>query len=184
MELHPLLGHQPRSSAIESVLIGAASKATKVSTVPPPKIKVFKDAVYYSYPPLGISLNYEPSKPLVPSIYSAKDAAPPDSSLLSLVAIHLYRGPTDNFDTFPLAFSVPCGAGNKDAVVMLVEMDMNKKAYEVVQLLGEPEEKLGGGRQGNCWIGFQKSMGLAIDFAGSNWEDRDMVISSLTLTQC
>ncbi|KAF9358617.1 hypothetical protein BGX26_001309 [Mortierella sp. AD094] len=171
MELHSLLGVQPRSIIIESALLEIARNSGDSAVVPVPTVKVYKDAVYYSYHSLGISLNYEPSIPLVPSAYTAKGkdaAAPePDPSLLKLVAIHLYRSPVDKFQTFPLSFLV-----HGDTVG--IEMGLEKKAFEVVQLLGEPEQRVGGGRQGSCWIGYQKSIGLAVDFVGSNWDDRDM----------
>ncbi|KAF9960314.1 hypothetical protein BGZ70_008637 [Mortierella alpina] len=152
------------------------------SSVQPPTIKVYSDAAYYSYLPLGISLNYRPSKPLVPSPLGAKNHVPaPDSSLLTLEAIHLYKSPADKFETFPLQLRL-FKDGDNNSPGTAYEIDMNMKAHEIVQLLGEPEEKQGGGRGGNCWIGYQKSLGLAIDLAGSNWEDRDMVISCATLS--
>ncbi|KAF8983727.1 hypothetical protein BGZ46_009689 [Entomortierella lignicola] len=191
MELHSLLGHQPNSPIIELALLDIAGKCKKDPTiVSTPTVKVYRDAVYHSYFALGISFNYEPSTPLVPSAYSIKDrnniSPEPDSSLLKLVAIHLYRAPVDKFETFPTSFLIPggavsiAGAGTTD--IRIAEMDLNKKAFEVVQLLGEPEERSGGGRQGNCWIGYQKSRGLAVDFVGSNWDDRNMTIGSITIT--
>lgn len=192
MELHSLLGQQPGSSAIEAVVREAAKKASKSSmNCLSPTIKVFKDAVYYSYFALGISFNFEPSEPLDPSAYSTgKDGGGtvlPDSSVLSLAAIHVYKNPTDQFETFPLAFSVLCSSRTivkekEEMVTMRIEMDVNKRAHEVVSLLGEPESKVGGGRQGNCWIGYLKSTGLSVDFAGSNWEDRKMPVATMTLT--
>ncbi|CAO3566196.1 unnamed protein product [Mortierella alpina] len=182
MELHSLLGQHPGTPAIEEFLAEAARQNDngQGTSIPPPTIKVYSDAAYYSYLPLGISLNYRPSKPLVPPPLGAKNNVPaPDSSLLTLEAIHLYKSPTDKFETFPLQFRLfKEGDSNRTAY----EIDMKMKAHEIVQLLGEPEEKQGGGRGGNCWIGYQKSLGLAIDLAGSNWEDRDMMISCATLS--
>ncbi|KAF9288547.1 hypothetical protein BGZ68_000100 [Mortierella alpina] len=184
MELHSLLAQHPGTPAIEELLLKAAGEGDKSqgSPVPPPTIKIYSDAVYYSYLPLGISLNYRPSKALVPPHLGAKNNVPaPDSSLLTLEAIHLYKSPADKFETFPLRFRV-FKEGDNNSPGTASELHINMKAHEIVQLLGEPEEKQGGGRGGNCWIGYQKSLGLAIDFAGSNWEDRDMVISCATLS--
>lgn len=195
MELHSLLGRHPGSLEVEALLSEAAAanqkqnNTTSTTTtttytgtgVPKPAVKVYKDAVYYSYPSLGISFNYEPSQPLVPSAYSSSTT--PSPSLLTLVAIHLYRSPADKFETFPLSFVVPKKSTSNEAVV-LVEMDMEKRGHEVVQLLGEPEEKQGGGRKGNCWIGYHgssTSTGVSMDFAGANWEDREMRLSCLTV---
>ncbi|KAF9952891.1 hypothetical protein BGZ72_005850 [Mortierella alpina] len=176
MELHSLLGQHPGSPAIEDLLAKAAREIDKGqgSSVQPPTIKVYSDAAYYSYLPLGISLNYRPSKALVPSPLGAKNNDPaPDSSLLTLEAIHLYRSPADKFETFPLRFRL-FKEGDSNSSGTAYELDMHMKAHEIVQLLGEPEEKQSGGRGGNCWIGYQKSLGFALDFAGSNWDDRDM----------
>ncbi|KAG0329018.1 hypothetical protein BGZ99_003648 [Dissophora globulifera] len=182
MNLHSLLGEQPGSKAVETLLAEASRKVTQDSVVPSPTVKVYKDAVYHSYSQLGISFNYEPSNPLAPAAYLAPGTAPPDPSLLSLVAIHLYNSPTDKFATFPLAFIINIPRDATDGKGAAAEIDMSKRAHEVVQLLGEPEEKVGGGRQGNCWIGYNKSIGLAVDFAGSSWDDGDMTIASLTLS--
>ncbi|KAF9574232.1 hypothetical protein EC968_007156 [Mortierella alpina] len=184
MELHSLLGQHPGTPAIDELLAKAVMEIHKGhgASVPPPTIKVYSDAAYYSYLPIGISLNYRPIKPLVPTPLGAKNNVPvPDSSLLTLEAIHLYRSPADKFETFPLQFRLFKDGDSKSSGTAY-DLDMNMKAHEIVQLLGEPEEKQGGGRAGNCWIGYQKSLGLAIDFVGSNWEDRDMVISCATLS--
>ncbi|KAF9085888.1 hypothetical protein BGX29_003085 [Mortierella sp. GBA35] len=187
MELHSLLGRHPGSPEVEALLQEAAKKKASTTTttttatvvVPAPTIKVYKDAVYYSYLSLGISFNYEPSQPLVPAAYTEST---PDPSLLTLVAIHLYKSPADKFDTFPLLFRIPKKThSSTTSTVVMVEMDMEKKGHEVVLLLGEPEEKQGGGRKGTCWIGYPQSTGVSMDFAGSNWDDRDMVLSCLTL---
>ncbi|KAK3811414.1 MAG: hypothetical protein J3R72DRAFT_428115 [Linnemannia gamsii] len=178
MELHSLLGRQPGSPEVDALLIEATKKKHAGLTSPTPTIKVYKDAVYYSYPSLGISFNYEPSQPLVPTAYTKST---PDPSLLTLVAIHLYRSPADKFETFPLSFVIPKSTSSSSAAVVLVEMDMEKKGHEVVLLLGEPEEKQGGDRKGNCWVGYGKSTGVSMDFAGSSWEDREMVLSCLTV---
>jgi hypothetical protein len=195
MELHSLLGRHPSSLEVEALLSEAATAKQKNSntaiattattaagtSVPKPTVKVYKDAVYYSYPSLGISFNYESSQPLVPSSYSSSTT--PDPSLLTLAAIHLYRRPADKFETFPLSFVVPKKSGSNEAVV-LVEMDMEKRGHEIVQLLGEPDEKQGGGRKGNCWIGYHgssTSAGVSMDFAGADWEDREMVLACLTV---
>ena len=174
MELHSLLGRHPGSPEVDALLAEAANKKA-MTTVPAPTVKVYKDAVYYSYSSLGISFNYEPSQPLVPAAYTMSSL---DPSLLTLVAIHLYRTPADKFETFSLAFMIP---RKTESSTVLVEMDMEKKGHEIITLLGEPEEKQGGGRKGNCWIGYLKTMGVSMDFAGSNWEDRDMVLSCLTI---
>ncbi|KAF8943208.1 hypothetical protein BGZ47_005674 [Haplosporangium gracile] len=183
MELHSLLGQHPGSSEVVALLAEASKHKHKENntstetTVPKPTVKVYKDAVYHSYPRLGISFNYEPSQPLVPSAYTNST---PDRSLLTLVAIHLYRSPADKFETFSLSFVIPKKSSATEPVE-LVKMDMEKKGHEVVQLLGEPEEKQGGGRKGNCWIGYGKTTGVSMDFAGSNWEDRGMELACLTV---
>ncbi|KAF9136300.1 hypothetical protein BGW39_000016 [Mortierella sp. 14UC] len=177
MELHSLLGRHLGSPEVDALVV-EASKKKHITSTPTPTVKVFKDAVYHSYPSLGISFNYEPSQPLVPTAYSKSTPDPPS---LTLVAIHLYKSPADKFETFPLSFVIPKKAEPSATTVVLVEMDMEKKGHEVVQLLGEPEEKQGGGRKGNCWVGYGKSTGVSMDFAGSNWEDRDMVLSCLTI---
>ncbi|KAF9185477.1 hypothetical protein BGZ51_002650 [Haplosporangium sp. Z 767] len=188
MELHTLLGQHPGSPSIESLLkdatiAAAGAKTPGVLGSIAPTIKVYKDAVYYSYLPLGISFNYEPSIPLVPSAYTATSATAPDPGLLKLVAIHLYRHPADKFETFPLSIRIrKQESGGATTTMTVLNLDMDMKAYEVVQMFGEPEEKQGGGRQGNCWIGYQKSAGLSVDFVGSSWEDREMAMSCLTLT--
>ncbi|KAF9138927.1 hypothetical protein BGX30_008561 [Mortierella sp. GBA39] len=149
MELHSLLGRHPGSPEVDALLAEAAAAfhKTKNNTttgttflVPKPTIKIYKDAVYYSYPTFGISFNYEPSQPLIPSAYTNST---PDPSLLTLVAIHLYRSPADKFETFPLSFVIPKKSTSTSTTEPreLVEMDMEKKGHEVVQLLGEPEEK-------------------------------------------
>ncbi|KAG0265662.1 hypothetical protein BG011_004261 [Mortierella polycephala] len=199
MALYALLGQHPGSPSIESLLKDASIAAAGAKAPGPldsiaPTIKVYKDAVYYSYLPLGISFNYEPSVPLVPSAYTAMNTAAPDPGLLKLVAVHLYRHPADKFETFPLPIrirkqgsgvattAITATATATATAMTVIDLDMNKKAHEVVQIFGEPEEKQGGGRQGNCWIGYQKSAGLSIDFVGSSWEDREMIMSCLTLT--
>ncbi|KAI1319162.1 hypothetical protein EDD11_004805 [Mortierella claussenii] len=189
MELHSLLGNRPGSTPIRLALAEASHRSGKGADAPAPVIKVYSDAVYHSYLPLGISLDYKPCTPLNPSLYKSGDAPPPEPSLLMLVAIHLYNNPVDKFDTFPLSFVITRKRGKDGATASedeneerKIEMDLSKRAYEIVQLLGEPEQKVGGGRQGNCWIGYQTSAGLAVDFAGNNWDDRDMRIASLTLT--
>ncbi|KAG0046275.1 hypothetical protein BGZ83_008533 [Gryganskiella cystojenkinii] len=191
MELHSLFGQHPGSSAIDSILKELGTRIHSNQQVPLPIVKVYKDAVYFSYKSLGISFNYEPSQPLVPSQYTSGKV--PELSLLTLVAIHLYKSPTDQFSTFPSSFLIPktasstttaaAGVSTGGSVAVVVELDMSKKAHEIVQAMGEPEEKQGGGRAGNCWIGYQKSSGFAVDFAGANWDDRDMTIASVTLSR-
>lgn len=189
MELHSLLGRHPGSPEVDALLAKAAAAlhmrnnntATETtSPVPKPTVKIYKDAAYYSYPAFGISFNYEPSQPLNPSAYTNST---PDPSLLTLVAIHLYRSPADKFETFPLSFVIPKKSTTTSTTEPreLVEMDMEKKGHEVVQLLGEPEEKQGGGRKGNCWIGYGRTTGVSMDFAGGNWEDREMGLACLTV---
>ncbi|KAG0349350.1 hypothetical protein BG004_007534 [Podila humilis] len=154
MNLHALLGCRPGSDPIVTLLANVAI-AVGIG-VPEPTVKMYKDAVYHSYLSLGISFNYEPRSPL--SV--AQHAPKPDFSQLSLVAIHLYSHPTDKFATFPLTFTVglPPTEGIDPHTKLIVELDMNKKAHEIVSLLGEPEKKDGGGRAGNCWIGYQATM--------------------------
>ncbi|KAF9544251.1 hypothetical protein EC957_012297 [Mortierella hygrophila] len=189
MELHSLLGRHPGSPEVDALLAEAAAAFHKrknntatgtKSLVPKPTIKIYKDAVYYSYPTFGISFNYEPSQPLIPSAYTNST---PDPSHLTLVAIHLYRSPADKFETFPLSFVIPKKSTSTSTTEPreLVEMDMEKKGHEVVELLGEPEEKQGGGRKGNCWVGYGRTTGVSMDFAGGSWEDREMVLACLTI---
>lgn len=189
MELHSLLGRHPGSPEVDALLAEAVAALHKknnntvigtTSPVPKPTVKIYKDAVYYSYPTFGISFNYEPSQPLIPSAYTNST---PDPSLLTLVAIHLYRNPTDKFETFPLSFVIPKKSTSNSTTEPreLVEMDMEKKGHEVVELLGEPEEKQGGGRKGNCWIGYGRTTGVSMDFAGGSWEDREMGLACLTV---
>jgi len=200
MDLHPLIGQRPRSSGIESLLTQLGAQSIPLQVVPSPIVKIYKDAVYYSYKSLGISFNFEPSQPLIPAQFTSGQQVL-DPAELTLVAIHLYKGPADQFSTFPTAFFLPApttvtntstpapsSTGSTETtigapVAVVVEMDMSKKAHEIVLALGEPEEKQGGGRNGNCWIGYQKSLGFAVDFAGANWNDGDMSIASVTLTR-
>ncbi|KAF9392655.1 hypothetical protein CPB97_011635 [Podila verticillata] len=178
MNLHALLGHKPGSINIVSLLTEATKRANiSGCIVPEPDVKIYKDAVYYSYLPLGVSFNFEPPTPLS----TARNAPKPDPSLLSLVAIHLYSHPTDKFATFPLSFTVSIQPSQESTVTM-VELDMTKKAHEVVSLLGEPEKKEGGGRAGNCWIGYQSSLGVSCDLRGADWEDRNMALGCVTIS--
>ncbi|OAQ35010.1 hypothetical protein K457DRAFT_132903 [Linnemannia elongata AG-77] len=191
MELHSLLGQHPGSPEVDALLVETAAALHKknnnntttgaTSAVPRPTVKIYKDAVYYSYPAFGISFNYEPSQPLIPSVYTNST---PDPSVLRLVAIHLYRSPADKYETFPLTFVIPKKPTTSNSTTEpreLVKMDMEKKGHEVVQLLGEPEEKQGGGRKGNCWVGYGRTTGVSMDFAGGSWEDREMGLACLTI---
>lgn len=178
MNLHALLGHKPGSINIDSLLTEATKGANITGIVPVPNVKIYKDAVYYSYLPLGISFNFEPSTPLS----TVRNAPKPDPSLLTLVAIHLYSHPMDKFATFPLSFTVSIQPSQGSSAVTMVELDMTKKAHEVVSLLGEPEKKEGGGRAGNCWIGYQSSLGVSCDLRGADWEDRNMALGCITIS--
>ncbi|KAF9307369.1 hypothetical protein BGZ74_005809 [Mortierella antarctica] len=137
MNLHALLGQKPGSNDITAVLTEVTKGANITGIVPEPDVKIYKDAVYYSYLPLGISFNFEPSIPLS----TARNAPKPDPALLSLVAIHLYSHPTDKFATFPLSFTVSVRPSQASTPVTVVELDMTRKAHEVVSFLGEPEKK-------------------------------------------
>ncbi|KAG0362472.1 hypothetical protein BG005_005485 [Podila minutissima] len=178
MNLHALLGQKPGSNDITAVLTEVTKGANITGIVPEPDVKIYRDAVYYSYLPLGISFNFEPSTPLS----TARNAPKPDPALLSLVAIHLYSHPTDKFATFPLSFTVSVRPSQASTPVTVVELDMTRKAHEVVSFLGEPEKKEGGGRAGNCWIGYQSSLGVSCDLRGADWEDRNMALGCVTIT--
>lgn len=178
MNLHALLKQKPGSNDISALLIEVTKGANITDgIVPEPDVKIYKDAVYYSYLPLGISFNFEPSAPLS----TARNAPKPDPSLLSLVAIHLYSHPTDKFATFPLSFAVSVQP-SQESTPVVVELDMGMKAHGIVSLLGEPEKKEGGGRAGNCWIGYQSSLGVSCDLRGADWEDRNMAVGCITIS--
>ncbi|KAG0231706.1 hypothetical protein BGW42_008658 [Actinomortierella wolfii] len=140
-----------------------------------PEIKAFSDVTYHSYRSLGLSFHFV----LVPGHEHVLDA------------IHLYRAPSDRFSTFPkpivvrrrkaVADSTSTAPSAEGESVATITMDM--KGHEVLEKLGEPEKKEGGGRRGNCWIGYQDRYGISIDFSGTDWDNREMPISCLTLAR-
>eukprot|EP00252_Welwitschia_mirabilis_P011806 TRINITY_DN26241_c0_g2_i1.p1 TRINITY_DN26241_c0_g2~~TRINITY_DN26241_c0_g2_i1.p1 ORF type:complete len:167 (-),score=18.57 TRINITY_DN26241_c0_g2_i1:273-773(-) len=87
-----------------------------------------------------------------------------ENSLLR--AIHVYNS-ADGYSTYkgPLPHSI--------------RLDM--EGHELVRVLGEPDGKFGGGRgRGPISLAY-KEKGLQIDFVGSDWEDRQNVISCITV---
>ncbi|KAF9336635.1 hypothetical protein BG006_007961 [Podila minutissima] len=85
MNLHALLGQKPGSNDITAVLTEVTKGANITGIIPEPDVKIYKDAVYYSYLPLGISFNFEPSTPLS----TARNAPKPDPALLNATDLAL-----------------------------------------------------------------------------------------------
>eukprot|EP00250_Pteridium_aquilinum_P035069 c8562_g1_i1 orf=38-502(+) len=57
---------------------------------------------------------------------------------------------------------------------------MEMRGADIVRLLGEPDGKLGGGGGGPISITY-KDRGLQLNFVGSDWEDKDNVLDSITI---
>ncbi|MCO5584763.1 hypothetical protein L7F22_038695 [Adiantum nelumboides] len=57
---------------------------------------------------------------------------------------------------------------------------MQMRGADIVRLLGEPDGKLGGGRGGPISLTY-KDKGLQLNFVGSNWDDKDNVLDSITV---
>lgn len=82
-----------------------------------------------------------------------------------LKAAHVYNG-THGFSVYK--GDLPFG------------LRLNMKGQDIVRILGEPDDKMGGGHGGPISLAY-KDKGLQINFIGSNWEDRDNEVDSVTI---
>ncbi|KAI5080902.1 hypothetical protein GOP47_0004085 [Adiantum capillus-veneris] len=82
-----------------------------------------------------------------------------------LRAFHLYNA-SHGYSSFP--GHLPHG------------LRLQMRAADIVRLLGEPDGKLGGGRGGPISLTY-KDKGLQLNFVGSNWDDRENVLDSITI---
>jgi len=82
-----------------------------------------------------------------------------------LKAAHVYNG-THGFSVYK--GDLPLG------------LRLNMKGQDIVRILGEPDDKMGGGRGGPISLAY-KDKGMQINFIGSNWEDRDNEVDSITI---
>ncbi|KAI8967361.1 hypothetical protein BDF20DRAFT_908426 [Mycotypha africana] len=175
-ELYCLLGSAPSSIDFKALL----STTDDVK----PTISKLADYVYYAFKPLGISFCFTYKERT--EAEALKPGATPSNSTSSnnamdnliLDAIDIYNGETpDGFLPFQQNILLPCG------------ITSSMHAYEIVQALGEPDRKGGGGRtRMPCWIEYKfnntnkkKDSGLMIQLHGVEWEDREMGWSSIVL---
>lgn len=85
----------------------------------------------------------------------------------ALTSVDVYNPTRSGFGRFP--GSLPHG------------LNLAMRAEDVVRALGEPERKEGGRRTGvPCWVEWG-SRGVHITFEGTNWDDGQMGIESITL---
>ncbi|XP_059065506.1 uncharacterized protein LOC131857266 [Cryptomeria japonica] len=59
---------------------------------------------------------------------------------------------------------------------------LNMDGQEIVTILGEPDDKMGGAHGGPISLAY-KDKGLQINFIGSDWEDRHNRIDNITIHQ-
>ncbi|EFJ26418.1 hypothetical protein SELMODRAFT_412979 [Selaginella moellendorffii] len=84
----------------------------------------------------------------------------------ALEAVHVYNG-THGYSQF--IGDLPHG------------LRIGMTGREIVELLGEPDGKAGGGRGGGPISIAYKERGLHINFLGSSWENSDSAIDSVTI---
>ncbi|KAI8365215.1 uncharacterized protein BYT42DRAFT_589184 [Radiomyces spectabilis] len=151
-----LLHLPPTAGALADFLHAYTPKDTPL---PEPTVKRFPDCTYHSYKPLGISFCFTPQ-------------TKGDDSTLQLDSIDIYNGHTrDGFA--PFTGELPCN------------LTPTMQAHEIVNMLGEPDRKGGGGKlRVPCWIEYQfedNQGGLLIQLHGIDWDDREMGWTSLAL---
>ncbi|KAI9314735.1 hypothetical protein BX666DRAFT_2028996 [Dichotomocladium elegans] len=150
-----LLGKSPDSNALREWL--SIVIPSHHQPIPDPEIKRFPDCTYYAFKSLGLSFCFVPTS----------------DNILKLDSIDIYNGHTrDGFHPF-VGTEYPFGLASET------------EAHEIVNQLGEPDRKGGGGRTRTpCWIEYKfenDSGGLMIQLHGVDWDDREMGWTSLTL---
>jgi hypothetical protein len=125
-----------------------------------PEISKISNYTYHAYKQVGVSFCFIPAE---------------TPQQLKLDAIDIYNGKTrDGFQQCPYE-ELPCGLTN------------TMQAHEIVNMLGEPDRKGGGGQtRMPCWIEYKfnnddKDSGILIQLHGFEWEDREMGWTSFVL---
>ncbi|KAJ7522287.1 hypothetical protein O6H91_18G004600 [Diphasiastrum complanatum] len=124
---------------------------------------------------------------------SGDGGAPPLAQKSSFVALKS-RPPCEYHNYKPLGLSL-CFEGSKVQAVHVYNgthgysayqgelpygLRMQMRGIDIVKLLGEPDEKMGGGRGGPISIAY-KGQGIQVNFVGHEWEDKHNIIDSLTI---
>ncbi|KAH8552691.1 hypothetical protein BGW37DRAFT_489899, partial [Umbelopsis sp. PMI_123] len=142
--------HQPEDSPLLQHFISNTANGNPIE----PNIKKFPDAMYKSWPSLGISF-----------CFTVVDG------IEQLDSIDIFNGhPKDKFSAY-------------NGILPLGILS-SSQAHEIVSKLGEPIRKGGGGNtRMPCWVQYDTDQGftLQINFDGVHWEDREMGWSSMVV---
>jgi hypothetical protein len=197
-----LLACNPSSSALTQY-VQELSRIASLENVPEPVVKSYKDAVYFNYPALGLSLLFNPQKGYVPISGLTRAQLKDDCLLLESIDIfnqpkvkrtasgpdppRSHRPPQNTPPSFPMSsFSLEVPSLGKD-----IDITLETTGKELVQALGEPERKGGGSGPSSgsidIWCEWTKH-GFMIEFGGDEargvqaWEKgKDAVWKVITI---
>lgn len=185
-----LLGERP-SSTLLSDFITSLSSSIAASDASVPEIKSYRDAVYFNYYPLGLSLLFSPQNDYKPTTGLKREELKDSDLVIDSIDIYNVPKPISSlagggklprmaelaFSTYPISpliLSLPVQAPPKEGETSSVrpasfDVTSGTSGKDFVAVLGEPDRKGGGAGPSSgsigIWCEWSKD-GVMVEFGG------------------